>query len=94
MSRRKPNFVILVRIKRGIDSRIQYVKAVRIFLDPGACPGPDTGFTEVTTFYDFTKLSDSRKVLIPTQTGTLPKQSIFKPVFPLPGHVENRLKGN
>jgi len=45
-SRRNPSYVIPAK------AGIQYFKIFIIFLDPGACPGPDPGFAGVTTTYE------------------------------------------
>jgi len=44
-SRKRPFFVIPVK------TGIQVFQLVTNHLDSGACPGPDPGFTGVTTFY-------------------------------------------
>ncbi len=40
---------IVIPVKTGIQKFQRVTKT----LDTGACPGPDPGFTGVTTFYEF-----------------------------------------
>ena len=53
-SRKRPFFVIPVK------TGIQVFQLVTNHLDSGACPGPDPGFTGVTTFYEAVKVISNR----------------------------------
>jgi len=56
-SRKVPFFVIPA--KAGIQS----IKVLIKVLDSGACPGPDPGFTGVTTFYEFVNMDLLKKFM-------------------------------